>query len=98
MRGPKGKPGLKVEVPSASVKRIAAKSSLAPALFGNPPRILKPSRGHSPENAAANMGQIGNASRLHVGHRSRVYKLNQKPYDDQERGRDEGDPHENEDY
>jgi hypothetical protein len=41
-------------------------------LFGNPPRILKPSRSHSPENAATHVRQVRNTAGLHIGYGSGI--------------------------
>lgn len=58
----------------------AGRSSFAPLLLGDPLRIIKPPGSHRPENAAANVRQIGDAARLHMGYGSSIEKLNQKPY------------------
>ena len=65
---------VKAEVPfrPGVVKWVAVRNLFARSLFGNPLRILKPSRSHSPENAAANVRQIGNAARLHMGYGSSI--------------------------
>jgi hypothetical protein len=49
-----------------TLARVAIRNSFAPSLLGNPLRILKPSRSHSPENAASNVRQVGNATCLHI--------------------------------
>jgi len=52
--------------------RVAIRRSFAPSLLGNPLGILKPSRSRSPENAAANVRQVGNAACLHIGYGSGI--------------------------
>ena len=44
----------------------AIRNSCAPSLLGKPLSIFKPSRSHSPENAAANVRQVGNTACLHI--------------------------------
>ena len=48
------------------------RNSNAPTLFGNPLGILKPFGSDGPEDAAANVRQVGNAPRLHMGYGSGV--------------------------
>lgn len=56
----------------SALVRVLVRKSFAPSLLGNPPGILKPSRSRSPENAAANVRQVGNAACLHIGYGSGI--------------------------
>ena len=46
--------------------------SLAPSLLGNPIGIFKPSSRHRPENAAADVREVGHTARLHRGDSSGI--------------------------
>src|SRR3989442_13457908 len=61
-------------------------------------RVFKQSRGERAEDHAADMCHVCHAACLHCrGHGTEAHQLYDKPYTNQERGRDEGDPHKYED-
>src|SRR3989442_8395209 len=68
------------------------------ALRREPSRVFKQSRGERAEDHAADMCHVCHAACLHCrGHGTEAHQLYDKPYTNQERGRDEGDPHKYED-